>query len=115
MQDHNYFLFTKQYDHTIISRCNCKEKVEKFDVEKEYKKFFKVKKSIVKKRKKTKNKLLFKTRFLSREEITIILNIKSDNQNGLYENIQISQNNFCKKILKNDNIKMVSLKIIILI
>ena len=52
MQDHNYFLFTKQYDHTIISRCNCKEKVEKFDVEKEYKKFFKVKKSIVKKRKK---------------------------------------------------------------
>ena len=104
MQDHNYVLFTKKYDHKIISRCNCDEKVKTFDVEKEYKK-----------RKKTNNKLLFRTRFLSREEIRIILNIKSDNQNGLYENIQISQNNFCKKILKNDNIKMVSLKIIILI
>ena len=110
MQDHNYVLFTKQYDHKIISRCNCDEKVKTFDVEKEYKKFFKVKNGIMKKRKQKNNKLMFQTRFLSREEIRIILNMKSDNQNGLYEHIQISKNKFCKTILKNDNVKMVSLK-----
>ena len=50
----SFFQIARHYDHKIISRCNCDKEVKTFDMEKEYKKFFKVKKGIMKKRKKNK-------------------------------------------------------------
>ena len=113
MQDHIYALFTKEYHDKIIARCNCDKKVKKVDVEKEFKKVFKVKKAMKKKRPKKNNIQMFRNKYLSREEIKILLYTKQDstNDNELSEKVHISHNNFCKKLLKNDKIKMVSFKI----